>query len=157
MDSLWNAMNLIVSSCLLWIPWVDHTPSSLGFDPKNFTQLPLQPFCIDLWLKVYVKGNIPLSLEVLYVLQAYAEPCTVWLSHVAQCSVIPEFVARCMGEWKVLPVPLLTLLWCITHLEYGMGKMSLGCISLILNNYFSQKKFNRYSCSCKILPNQQQW
>jgi len=153
MDSLWNAMNLLVSSCLLWISWMDHTPSSLGFDSQNFTQLPLQPSCIDLWLKVHVKGNIPLLLKVLYVLQAYAEPCTVWLSHVAQCSVIPGFVAWCMGEWKVLPVPLITLLWCITRLEYAMGKMSLGCISLILGNYISQKKFYRHSCSCKISPN----
>ena len=111
------------------------------------------PCSHPVWLKVHVKSNISLLLKVLYILQDYAEPCTVWLSHAAQCLVIPGFVAWCMGEWKVLPVPLITLLWCITRLEYGMWKMSLGCISLVLDDYISQKKFYRHSFRCIISPN----
>ena len=99
MDSLWNAMNLIVSSCLLWIPWMDHTPSSLGFDPQNFTQLPLQPSCIDLWLKVHVKGNIPLLLKVFVrlpslcrTLCSVTEPCCSVLRYTRLCSMVYGWV-----------------------------------------------------------------
>jgi len=68
-------------------------------------------------------------------LYSVTEPC---------CSVLgyTRVLAWCMGEWKVLPVPLITLLWCITCLEYGMGKMFLGCISLILDNYITLHIFN---------------
>ena len=95
MDSLWIWISLFP----LWIPWMDHTPSSLGFDPQNFTQLPLQPSCIDLWMKVHVKGNIPLLLKVFVrltslcrTLYSVTEPCCSVLGYTRVCSMVYGWV-----------------------------------------------------------------
>jgi len=146
-------MECYESHCFLFgsLEWT----SSLGFDPQNFTQLPLQPSCIDLWLKVHVKGNIPLLLKVFVrltslcrTLYSLTEPCCSVLGYTRVCSMV---YGRVKGPANA------TNNTAVMHNTFGMGKMSLGYISLILDNYISQKKFYRHSCSCKISPNQQQW
>ena len=97
-DRLWNAMNLIVSACLLWIPWMDHTPSSLGFEPQNFTQLPLQP-SVSICDSKYMLRIIVLCgwsfvclTSLCRTLYSVTEPCCSMLGYTRVCSMVYGWV-----------------------------------------------------------------